>query len=425
MDYVIVCLIGVFGGGFAVFIALDSKRRRLDKQRQEQDLQAESIRSDSHILATKKEELDQLSKSLTKDQSEFNARAISYHELQGENTILKHDLKNLDINIRKMQLDHQQQRHTQEALDAKIQELGSRYLRENVKWIGASLTPNNFSNCKQRLQDVIERCRGVGFDVPASEETSLLAALQEEYKNTVRAAFDREEQARIKAQMREELNREKEKDELERKQQQLERERDAMKAAVELAVAKALAEAKDQHSAEIQQMNEALANKQAEIDANQRAISQAQITKLGHVYVISNIGSFGDGVFKVGMTRRLEPEVRVDELGAASVPFPFDVHMMIKCTNAPTLETELHRKLFGARINKANPRKEFFKTDLDTIKKIVTEHGGDVEYRTDNLVAEAEEYRQSLSMPDDVQQIIQSAYDDLGDEGELVEDEGS
>lgn len=314
MDYVVVCLIGVLGGGFSVFIALDSRRRKLDKQRQEQEMQAERIRSDSHALAAKKGELDQLSKTLAKDQSEFNARAISYHELQGENAILKHDLKNLDVNIRKLHLDHQQQQGNQETLNAKIQELGSRYLRENVKWISTSLTPNNFSNCKQRLQDVIERCRGVGFDVPASEESVLLAALQEEYKKTVRAAFDREEQAQIKAQMREEQKREREKEELERKQQQLQREHDALKAAVEIAVGKALAEAKDQHSSEIQQMTSARDAKQAEIDANQRAISQAQITKIGHVYVISNIGSFGEGVFKVGMTRRLEPEIRVIEL---------------------------------------------------------------------------------------------------------------
>ncbi len=239
MDYVIVCLIGVLGGGFTVFIALDSKRRKLDKQRQEQELEAQQIQNDSDALAKKKVELDQLSKTLTKDQSEFNARAISYQELQGENAILKHDLRNLDVNIRKLQLDHQQQRHTQGTIDGKIQELGNRYLRENVKWISTSLTPNNFSNCKQRLQDVIERCRGVGFDVPATEETALLAALQEEYKKTVRAAFDREEQAQIKAQMREELKREKEKEELERRQQQLQRERDDMKAAVDIAVGKA------------------------------------------------------------------------------------------------------------------------------------------------------------------------------------------
>jgi hypothetical protein len=223
--------------------------------------------------------------------------------------------------------------------------------------------------------------------------------------------------------MREELKREKEKQDLERKQEQLERERDAMKAAVEKSVSAALADAKDQHSAEIEQMKLALAAKQAEIDDNQRAISQAQITKLGYVYVISNIGSFGEGVFKVGMTRRLVPEDRINELGSASVPFPFDVHMMSRSNNAPVLETELHRKLFRAKINKANPRKEFFKTDLEVIRKIVTEHGGEVEYKTDMVDATVEEYHQSLKMPDDDQATIQSVYDEVTDDGELVEDE--
>ena len=125
----------------------------------------------------------------------------------------------------------------------------------------------------------------------------------------------------------------------------------------------------------------------------------------------------------MGMTRRLVPEDRIIELGSASVPFPFDVHMMIRCNNAPVLETELHRKLFRTKINKANPRKEFFKTDLDLIRKIVTEHGGEVEYKTDMVVATAEEYHQSLNMPDDDQATIQSVYDELTNDEELVEDE--
>lgn len=101
---------------------------------------------------------------------------------------------------------------------------------------------------------------------------------------------------------------------------------------------------------------------------NQRAMSLAQTQKAGHVYIISNIGSFGEGVYKIGMTRRLEPMERVVELGDASVPFPFDVHGMIWTEDAPALEAALHRAFQERRVNVVNGRKEFFRVSLDEIR---------------------------------------------------------
>ena len=115
----------------------------------------------------------------------------------------------------------------------------------------------------------------------------------------------------------------------------------------------------------------------------ERAVSQAQLTKAGHVYVISNIGSFGENVYKIGMTRRLEPLDRVLELSGASVPFPFDVHMMISCNDAPGMENTLHRHFHKLRINRTNPRKEFFRTTLDEIVGVVRAHHGEVSYIAD------------------------------------------
>jgi hypothetical protein len=218
-------------------------------------------------------------------------------------------------------------------------------LKENVKWVGVSLNANNFVACKQRLQDVIERCRGIEFMISASEEAELFANLKSEYEMVVRQALEREEQARIKAQIREELMRERE---IERELKQLEREREAIKSALE----KALRDAAGQHNEEVERLKTRLA--EAEEKAR-RAISQAQLTKSGFVYVLSNIGSFGENIFKVGMSRRLDPFERVRELGGASVPFPFDVHMMISTNDAPTLENAMHRKLHKCRINKTNP----------------------------------------------------------------------
>jgi multidrug efflux pump subunit AcrA (membrane-fusion protein) len=173
-------------------------------------------------------------------------------------------------------------------------------------------------------------------EISKNEERVLLEELKKQFELAVRAAVEREEQARIRAQMREELKREKEiQDEIERAERE--------KRAVQVALDRAMREADGRHSVEIARLQAQLAEAEAK---SQRAISQAQLTKAGTVYVISNIGSFGEGVFKIGMTRRLEPMDRVIELGDASVPFPFDVHMMIATDNAPELEKALHRAFY-------------------------------------------------------------------------------
>jgi len=132
---------------------------------------------------------------------------------------------------------------------------------------------------------------------------------------------------------------------------------------------------------------------QEAIVKGQKAVSMAQLTKRGHVYIISNIGSFGENIFKIGMTRRLNPQDRIDELGSSSVPFRFDVHAMISCDDAPKLENILHKMLDHARVNKVNRHKEFFKVSFEEIEKIVKQHNGEVVL---TKLAEAHEYRKSL-----------------------------
>ncbi len=116
--------------------------------------------------------------------------------------------------------------------------------------------------------------------------------------------------------------------------------------------------------------------------------------KAGYVYIISNIGSFGEGIYKIGMTRRLEPMERVDELGDASVPFKFDVHALIFSENAPTLESKLHQHFSHGRINKMNNRKEFFRADIKEIEMVIKENYTKVFDLIE--VAPAEQYRESL-----------------------------
>jgi len=126
----------------------------------------------------------------------------------------------------------------------------------------------------------------------------------------------------------------------------------------------------------------------------ENVLQREQNTRAGFVYVISNIGSFGEDVYKIGMTRRLEPMDRIKELGSASVPFEFDVHAMIFSEDAPSLETTLHQHFRKQEVNKVNPRKEFFRVDLKDIEELVkVSHNATVEF---TLVAKAEQYRDSL-----------------------------
>lgn len=124
-----------------------------------------------------------------------------------------------------------------------------------------------------------------------------------------------------------------------------------------------------------------------------RAKSMAEQTRRGYVYVISNIGAFGEEVFKIGLTRRLDPQERVDELSSASVPFPFDVHAMCYSEDAPALEHALHKRFSSRRINAVNFRKEFFRVGLGEIQAAIEEMVDDeVDF---TVTAKADDYFQS------------------------------
>lgn len=148
----------------------------------------------------------------------------------------------------------------------------------------------------------------------------------------------------------------------------------------------------------------ALEEKKAELEAELGVIAKSLSDidyreanqKAGYVYVISNIGAFGENVYKIGMTRRLDPQERIDELGDASVPFDFDVHAMIFSDNAPALEAALHKAFEDRKVNMVNTRREFFNVTLDEIKEVVKKnYDKTVEFFE---TPEAEQYRISLKM---------------------------
>lgn len=203
---------------------------------------------------------------------------------------------------------------------------------------------------------------------------------------------EREEQRIIKEQIREE---DKARREYERAIKEAEKEEDMLKKAIEKAqqaIDKASEEQKATYEAKLNELNDKL---QAAEAKNQRALSMAQQTKSGHVYIISNIGSFGEDVYKIGLTRRLEPLDRIKELGDSSVPFDFDVHALIFNDNAPSFERELHKHFLRVQMNKVNPRKEFFRASLKEIREEIEALGISAKW---TMTAEAREYRESLSI---------------------------
>jgi hypothetical protein len=262
----------------------------------------------------------------------------------------------------------------------------------------AKVKHDNFGKIKQEIIDAfaLVNYNGAPFR-NARINQSFLDARQEELKWAVSTHELRQielaEQREIKQQIREE---EKAQKEIEKAIKEAEKEERLIQKALENARAE-LANANEEQRMEFEAKLAELEGKLKEAEERgQRALSMAQQTRRGHVYVISNVGSFGENVFKIGMTRRLEPLDRVKELGDASVPFSFDVHAMLYSEDAPILEKELHRRFNRESINKVNPRKEFFRTSLAEIKQMVVNQGiTDVHW---TMKAEAAEYRESLAI---------------------------
>lgn len=202
----------------------------------------------------------------------------------------------------------------------------------------------------------------------------------------------KEEQQRIRDQMKEE---EKVTREIEEAHADAERDEALKMKALEEA-REELAQKAGQQTAKLEALVSKLENElQEALDRKAKAIARAQLTRSGHVYILSNVGTFGDRVYKIGLTRRLEPLERVKELGGAAVPFPFDVHAMIYTEDAPALENRLHRHFASRRVNLVNLRREFFGVTLDEIRAAVAEHFGHVTFVT---VPHAVQYRKTVAL---------------------------
>lgn len=226
-----------------------------------------------------------------------------------------------------------------------------------------------------------------------------------EYNYYVKKEQARQEQLAIREKMRQEAE---ERKALEAEKKKVEKEESKYQEQITNLKAQ-LSNAEDEELANLKSRILELEGQLASVTVKKENIVALQNGKAGNVYIISNLGSFGDKMFKIGMTRRLDPQDRVNELGDASVPFKFDVHSFIFSDDAVGLETELHKRLDAKRVNKVNRRKEFFYSTVDELEALVSEIDPTAEFNKTML---AEDFRQSLSSDESYTTDIEFDSDD-------------
>lgn len=306
---------------------------------------------------------------------------------------------------------------------------GKKAVRGNENWTvnGSKVQGRKMVSDTQKLllrafnnecDEIVSKVKYTNFDASldriykSSETISKLGtvlgiSINQQYLNLkvkeLRLAFEyqtkkeqeKEEQKAARAEQREQAKIQKE---LEEQRRKIEKEQNHYQSAYAKLCEKLLANPDD---ADLLKKKEELENRLSDIDKALSDIDYRQANmKAGYVYIISNIGAFGENIFKIGMTRRLEPQDRVDELGDASVPFKFDVHAMIFSDDAPALEAALHRAFENKKVNMVNHRREFFNVTLDEIKEVVKQNFDKTVEFID--VPDAEQYRISQRMRSEV-----------------------
>ena len=282
-------------------------------------------------------------------------------------------------------------------LDSRKKQILRCFHAESSMHIG-SITAKNVDTIRARLQRSFQTINTLFSANGVQISQGLLALKLEElslvYAYMLKIEDEKEKKKIIQAQLREE---ERVRREMEEEKKKIEKEIRQFSAEVKKLMdymQKASSDAEKQlYIEKIKELKEKLKALNAD---KEHVLEREQNTRAGFVYIISNIGSFGENIYKIGMTRRLEPLDRISELSSASVPFPFDVHAMIFSEDAPALETLLHRHFADRQVNKVNARKEFFKVDLEEIKQLVLTHHNATVHFVD--VPEAAEYRETLQL---------------------------
>ena len=267
----------------------------------------------------------------------------------------------------------------------------SEYCVDNVKF-------SNLEKMEERIRRSFETCNKLLSSIDAWWNDIVLEEKLQELHLAHEYQVKRQEEKEAARQARED---QREQEKLEREireaRARIEKERRHFVAAIQKLQQRLDAATGQQEREDLQARINEITNQNSQLDEEEKQLDyREQNARAGYVYVISNIGAFGEGVFKIGMTRRMEPMDRVDELGDASVPFRFDVHALVFSDNAPALEARLHSHFASGRLNKVNGRKEFFRADLTEIESVIRAN-------YDSVVevihaAPAEQFRESIRL---------------------------
>lgn len=289
-------------------------------------------------------------------------------------------------------------------------------LRAELQNILYNLKYEKLENGIEQVKEVAEKYLAVaaqGNQSIAGTLTKFIGEIEYLFTNAVKIEYNyyvkreqaRQEQLAIREQMRQEAE---ERKALEQEKKKIENEEKKYSNEIEKLKEQLEKTAEEERNALNSKILE-LQAKLSDVTVKKDNITQLQNGKAGNVYIISNLGSFGENVFKIGMTRRINPQDRVNELGDASVPFKFDVHSFIFSEDAVSLENKLHTILNKKRVNKVNMRKEFFYTSIDELEALVNEIEPTADFNKTML---AEEFRQSQS----TNEVYTSEITDLDDE---------
>lgn len=259
------------------------------------------------------------------------------------------------------------------------------------------VTYSNIEQSEKRIKASCENISKLGrimqISISWEYQKSKLSELYLVFEYRQAKQREKEEQKELRAQMREEAKLRKE---IEEARKKVEKEQKHYQNALKTVLAQ-LTTASDEERAVLEEKKKELEGQLGEIAKNIQDIDYREANaKAGYVYIISNIGAFGENIYKIGMTRRLDPTERIDELGDASVPFDFDIHAMIFSDDAPALEAALHKAFEHKKLNMINHRREFFAVTLDEIKEVVkNNYNKAVEFIE---LAPAQQYRESQKL---------------------------
>ncbi|QFT74026.1 DUF4041 domain-containing protein [Ruegeria sp. THAF33] len=402
---------------YAAIISIEDEIARLEDERttRVQDIEQQT-QALSETVKSKEEEIETL-------RSSYKEKRVTYDRLKRELSIFDERLSLAGLGVYEPHFDYGDSEAFKEAIKAIREEQkamvasktavfclkewtvdGSKSKGETMVNRAVRLTLRAFNNeCEaaiantrwnnvQAMEKRIERAKTAINKLNASNSVIISddyhqAKLKElrlthEYRETLKR--EREERAEAARLEREEKR-------LQQQAKAAEKEEQRYQKLLEKARTEAGVISSDEHEAKIRELEEQLA---AAREETERAKAMAEQTRSGFVYVISNIGSFGDDIVKIGLTRRLDPADRVRELGDASVPFLFDTHAMIYSEEAPALEAALHAEFGARRVNAANMRKEFFRVTLEEVEEAVRRLAPDADFHTD---VEAQEYFETLA----------------------------